>query len=313
MSIYEKYPNSIFLRKLTQASHHFDTPNRLQELFSYLDGLEDSSFGTSLDADPDSRIWEMMVAKILKSSGFNPTSSDSGPDFHVIHDGKNVFVEAICPTTGQDGLPNSVPPLKMAGLKPSLVAPILHHDDDADEPLGKAQRSPIDSMLLRICAAMRDKKAVFKKYLEDGIVSPSDSCVIAISSTKLGWGGGLQPRLGITATLGHGRTYALFDQGSGGAVKEGFELKNEVLKANQSAVGTLAFLDDDNSMISGVLYSDASFSSLTFDLFGETVFIHNPKATQPVPLGIMRCLHEIWTIRCLDDSVWKSYELKRPT
>ena len=60
MSLYEKYPNSKFLKETFKSS--LGLPEILEDLFSYLDGLEDSHFGSQLDHDCEARIWEMMVA-----------------------------------------------------------------------------------------------------------------------------------------------------------------------------------------------------------------------------------------------------------
>jgi hypothetical protein len=53
----------------------------------------------------------MMLAKILRSEGYEPKSTDHGPDFAVEKDGKRVFIEAICPGPGDEGNANSVPPI----------------------------------------------------------------------------------------------------------------------------------------------------------------------------------------------------------
>jgi hypothetical protein len=111
MNIFEKYPSSIFLKGLPEDSDFFPLRERIVELFRFLDGLEDPHFEQELDRDANARLWEMMVAKILKFEGYEPKSTDHGPDFVVEKDGRRIFIEAICPGPGDEGNPNSVPPI----------------------------------------------------------------------------------------------------------------------------------------------------------------------------------------------------------
>jgi len=290
MSIFDKYPRSSFLSELTASPHVIDIAHRIAELFSALDGLEDPNFGAELDADPQSRIWEMMVSKILKDSGFPVLGSNGdGPDFTVFHRGKKIVVEAICPTHGEDGLPDSVPPLF---------------------PGPDYQEVPIDQMLLRIRGAIRDKKLVFDRYRAKGIISSDDLCVIAISSSKIDRARGYSPCLGVTATIGHGGPYAVFDSRTKECIKEGFLLKENVRKANGSLVDTLPFLDDGNASIAGILYSEASVYSLNYDLTEETYFIHNPKAPHCIPAQTFKVGHELWTVLSTGGDAWATYSTK---
>jgi hypothetical protein len=95
MTIFEKYPNSEFLRGLSADTEFFPLRERIVELFRFLDGLEDPHFEQQLDRDAHARLWEMMLAKILKSAGYELKSADHGPDFVIEKDGKRIFIEAI--------------------------------------------------------------------------------------------------------------------------------------------------------------------------------------------------------------------------
>jgi hypothetical protein len=289
MTIHSKYPNSSFLSTLT--GHLIDLPQRVADLFCALDGLEDSNFSTALDADPLARIWEMMVATILKESGLTVFSSGGiGPDFTTVNHSKKIVVEAICATPGEDGRPDSVPPLV---------------------PRPDFQKVPVDQLLLRIRSAIHDKKQVLDRYRETGVISSEDLCVIAISSSKLSQARSCVPCLGVTATLGYGGPYAVFDSRTAEKIEEGLLLKENVRKVNNSLVDTLAFLDDSNSMIAGILYSDASMYSLNFALTEATYFIHNPKAQQCVLPGTFKVGHELWTILSTEGDCWKTYDITR--
>jgi hypothetical protein len=288
MNIFEKYPNSTFLKGLPDDSDFFPLRERIVELFRFLDGLEDSHFEQELDQDANARLWEMMVAKILKLEGYEPKSTDHGPDFVVEKDGKRVFIEAICPGPGDERNPNSVPPIVYG-------API-------------AQEVPVAQIVLRIRSALEEKKRKYTQYLEEGIVSASDVCIIAVSSSKLSPRANLWPPAIMRATHGLGNRYVVFGQGEA-VVGEGIESCESIPKVNGQEIDTKFFLSEDNSLISAVLYSDCSFFSLVFDLFDESMIIHNPKAYVPLLQGFFKRIKEIWTICCHDDSEWRAYRI----
>jgi hypothetical protein len=289
MNIFEKYPNSIFLKELPEDSDLFPLRERIAELFCFLDGLEDPHFEQELDRDVQARLWEMMVARILKFEGHEPKSTNYGPDFLVENDGKRIFTEAICPGPGDESNPNSVPPIVYGA------------------PIAKAV--PVAQIVLRIRSALEGKKRKYEQYLAEGIVSPNDVCVIAVSSSKLSPRANLWPPAIMRATHGSGNPYVIFGQGEG-VVGEGIESCESIPKVNGQEIDTRFFLSEDNSLISAVLYSDSSFFSLVFDLLGESMIIHNPKARVPLPQGFIKRIKEIWTICCHGGLEWRAYRIR---
>jgi hypothetical protein len=290
MNIFEKYPKSEFLQALPDDSDLFPLRERIIDLFGFLNGLEDPHFGQELDQDPYARLWEMMLAKILKVEGYEPTSAPHGPDFVVEMASKRVFVEAICPGPGVEGNPNSVAPIVYG-------API-------------AQDIPISQIVLHVRSALEEKRRKYVQYLAQGIVSESDICIIAVNSSKIGFGraSGLWPPAIMRATHGLGSPYVIFGQGEG-IVGEGIESRPSIPKITGPDIDTTFLLSEANSLISGVLYSDCSFFSAGFDLFGASMFLHNPKARVPVNLGFTKRMEEIWTVCCSDGSRCRAYKL----
>jgi hypothetical protein len=288
MDIFEKYPNSTFLRLLPDDSDLFPLRARIGELFRSLDGLEDGHFEQQLDLDPYARLWEMMLATILTAHGYKPKSSEHGPDFVVERDGGRIFLEAICPGPGDESNPNSVPPIIYG-------APEM-------------QEVPTDKIVLRLCHALAEKKARYIQYRDQGIVSETDACVIAISSSRIGRTSGLWPPTIMRATHGLGNPYVDFDKDAG-PVAEGIESRSSIQKINRTSVDSKFFASGENGVIAGVLYSDCSVFSLPFDLFGQSLLLHNPKARVPIPVGFVQRVPEIWTICCDDASYWRSYQI----
>jgi hypothetical protein len=119
----------------------------------------------------------------------------------------------------------------------------------------------------------------------------------------------LWPPAIMRATHGFGNSYVLFGQGEG-VVGEGIESCENIQKVNGQEIDTRFFLSEDNSLISAVLYSDCSFFSLVFDLFDESMIIHNPKARVPLPQEFSARIKEIWTICCHGGSEWRAYRIK---
>jgi hypothetical protein len=290
MNIFEKYPNREFLRGLPDDSEFFPLRERIIDLFQFLDGLEDPHFGHELDRDPHARLWEMMLAKILHIAGHEVTSAPRGPDFVVERGAARIFVEAICPGPGDEGRPNSVPPMVYG-------API-------------AQDVPVDSIVLRIRGALEEKRRKYADYLAQGVISEVDGCIIAVNPSKLlSQASGLWPPAIMRATHGLGNPYVIFGQGEG-AVGEGIEARVSIPKVNGPAIDTTFLLSDANDFISAVLYSDCSFFSLDFDLWGKSMFVHNPKARVPLPLGFLKSVREVWTVCCHGGPGWKAYEIE---
>ena len=112
----------------------------------------------------------------------------------------------------------------------------------------------------------------------------------------------------MRATHGLGNPYVIFGRGEG-VVSEGIESCKSIQKVNGEEIDTSFFLSEDNSLISAVLYSGCSCFSLPFDLFEESMLIHNPKARVPLPLGFIKRMEDIWTICSHDNLQWRAYRI----
>ena len=83
----------------------------------------------------------------------------------TLGNGTRVWIEATCATPGAPGLPDSVP-------APQYAQP--------GQPAVVTER-PTEQMALRIRNALATKEAVFRGYLNAGIVAPTDVLAIAIN------------------------------------------------------------------------------------------------------------------------------------
>jgi hypothetical protein len=113
------------------------------------------------------RNWEMLLARHLDALGYKVNNvSKEGPDFWIEHEGKKIWIEAICPT------PQSIPQHWLEHPKPG--SPIKVHD------------VPHNEVLLRWTAAVKEKREKLEIYLRKKIVGTNDAYVIAVNGCQLG-------------------------------------------------------------------------------------------------------------------------------
>ena len=105
------------------------------------------------------RWFEMYLTVSLLREGFHVKCPKPGPDIRLDLNGRHVWIEAVCATSGEKGRPASIP----------------------DLPLGHAADVPMDSYVLRVSSSLRDKAKKFEQYIQDGDVSQRDLVVIAIN------------------------------------------------------------------------------------------------------------------------------------
>lgn len=287
MGLYEKYPNSKFLKKTLKSS--FGLPKILEDLFSYLDGLEDTHFDSQLDQDCEARIWEMMVAKMLRLSGFELKSSDVGPDFTIETQEARINVEAVCPGTGDPKNINAVPEIEFG--------------------TDKTQKIPEKIIATRLTNAISSKKNAYIKHLESSHVNPKDRFIIAVGMIKLQLGRNLWPPMILRTTLGMGNSYAMFSADPDIETKQGIEHRGSVQKTNDAEVSTELFLQEDYNIVTGILFSEASPFTLGFNLYEGALVVHNPLSLNPLTTGLFKDCEDIWTIKCAGEDMWKPFRM----
>ena len=162
--------------KLGLADSHFEKSILLQSGYSY-----------------EQRLSELLVFDYLRNNGFTSlSSSNKGPDFRAEKDGQVYWFEVITPSPS----PPKPPMLDMwehLNNKSRMLNP------NSDDKNAESQRA-----LLKITGAVKEKNDKFNGYLEDGLVSETDVCVIIINDTLLAMDE--VPMYGITAQLVTGQS-----------------------------------------------------------------------------------------------------------
>lgn len=254
--------------------------------------LKDTKFDIDFTDGRDehfySYIWEMLLAAHLKSIGIEIESSDEGPDFKVNLNGQTTWIEAICPSP--EGIPRQ-------WLEPRSIR---------ENP--RVFNVPHQEMLLRWTSSLKEKKekllgrAVIDKksnkkkwipgYLEKGIVSATDSYVIAISSSRLGFGTDLlhygisQLPFAVEAAFPVGPIEIVFNKHSLEALEQRHSHRPTIKKPTGAEVPTDSFLNSNYEHVSAILGSPAGVNAVCGDK-SPIVVVHNPLAVNKLPTQVL--------------------------
>lgn len=184
----------------------------------------------------------------------------AGPDILIEHGKDKIWIEAIAPTSGSQDNPDQVP-----GLKFGVVTQV-----------------PGDQIILRYSSAISAKyENKYYEYLNKGIISPSDSYVIAINSCNIEITTVLpnsEPPLIFKTVFPVGYRKITDDIKTKKRIWNGFEPRYSIKKATGVEIPTDLFLDQKYSKLSGILYSGVGVRKIYNRMGEDFVFIHNPLA-----------------------------------
>jgi hypothetical protein len=143
-------------------------------------------------------------------------------------------------------------------------------------------------MTLRIRNALSVKEAVFRRYLQGGIVGKSDVLVVAVNIHQLG-GSADMDDLMMRSLYGVGDPFLTIDGQTGRVVDRGHQQVAQISKvATGAAVGVQPFIDESMSHISAVVGSRADVVNLPGRLGDDLALFPNPTARIRWPDGALR-------------------------
>jgi type I restriction enzyme S subunit len=215
-----------------------------------------------------------MLYDHLRNLGFQPCSSEKGPDFRIVHQEQVIWIEAVTPS------PEDIPP---SYLKPPNKWQVTVGELPDEEPL------------LRWTAALSAKRARLQSYKKGGIIGENDCTIIAVNSCRLhDWRrndcGSSGFPFAVEAVFPIGRRAAPVTpegQPDGATVNiPRYEVRNPKGKL----VSTDSFCNPQYANVSALLgcyhkptvnpdYQKTGKISLTM--------VHNPLAAVPLPRGIL--------------------------
>ncbi|KHS74972.1 hypothetical protein QT13_03635 [Pectobacterium brasiliense] len=137
-------------------------------------GCADSQFFAELGSanvnKSTQRLGEMLLFERLEHAGYRPEPSSGGwgPDFRIQQDGKQICLELITPSTGDDVRINE-----------------LFASHDPLNPCPEAATELRQRTLLRMTGAIAEKLIKYEGYLRDGVVGPQDVLVIVVNDALL--------------------------------------------------------------------------------------------------------------------------------
>lgn len=258
-------------------------------------GLADPKFVVELTSGSDSKFWscvsEALLAERLRDKTFPARStSGQGPDLLVMNGCRKVWIEAICPE------PVGVPETWL-NIEP-----------------GKVGNFPHQEILLRWTSAVKEKAEKLlgsadgkvKGYIEKGVVAADDAYVIAINGCRLRHGP-FSALLGISqfpfaaeAVFPIGPYQLQINRETLKVVERGHQVRFHIEKPNGALVPTSTFLDARFGAVSAIWAVELNGSSVVGNR-ELTVVVHNPLATNPVPLGFLSADEEYVAVKSGDD------------
>jgi len=264
-------------KQFPAAPHYKASIIALWEKYASL-GLPNAHFVSELASGKNEavlqRVWEMMLARHLDALGYKVTTSDEGPDFRIDHEGKTVWIEAICPE------PKGIPQDWLEGPKPGEF---------------KVGDVPHKEVLLRWTAAIKEKRNKLESYRKKGIVMADDVYVIAVNGCQLGamplQHGVSQSPYALEAVYPAGPIAIPVNRDTGAFGKPFVSHRPKIENAKGGTVPTTVFLDKANAGVSAVVAFSKDRSEhalLPLDV------VHNHFARAPLPNQILGPETEEW-------------------
>ena len=135
-----------------------------QEMWQKFATWADPNFPEQFSQHVHPRFWEMYLGVCLLENNFQlvPKKSSDGPDYHILLNGKNLWIEATAPEAGSGN---------------DAVPSIFEHD--------KFHPVPEDKIILRFTNAIAEKLKKREEYLKKRIIDANDAYVIALNGVGI--------------------------------------------------------------------------------------------------------------------------------
>lgn len=256
----------------------------VDSLWSLYYDLADRTCRTNARNDFLARFWEMYLAVTLRERGFELTKvGDEGPEFYFLCKGRKVWVEAVVPGPGdkeEDRVPDyfSREVTKIGGEKIEIMV-----------------ETPVEKIILRFTNALDNKRIMYKKARDKGIIAPDDLYILAINSRGIPYASHwhtMDIPYFIQAIIPFGNQVLLWDTKTGEIDKTFYQKRENVIKATGEpvSVSTTAFLSPEFSFVSAVLHSGVYCFNHSATMGDEFNIFHNPSAAHPLdPSAFLWC------------------------
>lgn len=246
-----------------------DLHERIETMWQAYEPYADPDFPQGFARDVDGRFWEMYLGCTLLDAGCTllpvvaRQRAGGQPDLCVIEQDHRIWIEAITPDEGAPG--------------PDQIARPIPFNEG-----GGLHAAPIRQAQLRASSAFWTKAQKITSYIEQGVITPDDIRIIAISASRFGVYVDEQPLPLIMTTLFPiGDAYITINRMTGEVIDQGYHAA-PVIQRQRNPVPRTAFLDERFSDISGVIWSRVGLGNLSRQTRPIT-YVHNPLAQVPLP------------------------------
>ena len=224
------------------------------------------------------RWFEMYLTVSLIRTGISIECRKPGPDLLVMIDERRVWIEAVCAGKGQLEKPDSVPEIETG----------IVHD------------VPIRQYVVRLRSSLKEKERKFRKYVNDGIVTPEDLAVVAINAGGIPYLGADMDECIKRSVYGIGDMIVSLERGSGRRVGVGRANRISVFKSSGAPVGVQSFTDGSMAHISAILGSSENAFNLREERGQGFILYPNLTAVSQWPDGLVPLGRE-WAFKETDD------------
>lgn len=236
------------------------------DLWSDFQPFADQHFSREFPIRTHERWFEMYLTVSLIRAGHQIDCPKPGPDILLEVDGRRIWVEAVCATSGKQGLPDSV----------------------QKQQIGQVLPEPTDQYVLRIRNSLEAKQKKYLRYIKNGIVACGDVVVVAINIYQVyGYDPYIEDHM-KRSLYGIGDVVVRFDKSTQSVSGDGHQQVVEIRKSSGAGVGVQPFTDNSIEHVSAVLASHASAFNQPPQLGGDLVSYPNLTAENAWPAGVLQ-------------------------
>ena len=270
----------------------FDPPCEMaraqcEDLWTDFRCLADSNFKREFAINTHQRWFEMYLTVSLIRAGHQVECPKPGPDVLLQVNDQRIWVEAVCATSGKQGLPESVRP----------------------PAFGQLTQEPVEQYVLRIRIALDEKQRKYRTYIQDGIVSGDDVTCVAIDVYDVY---GIDPYVDKhmkNSLYGVGDQPVELPRRTGGIVDSGHGHVASIRKSSGADVPVEPFIDNSLKHVSAVLASHMDAFNRPSRLGDDFVLYPNLTAKNPWPQSVLNVGKE-WSFEESDDE-WNGTLIQR--
>ena len=237
-----------------------------EELWNEYRSFADPNFLEEFSLHTHQRWFEMYLTVSLIRAGLNVECSKlkkrGAPDVLITDDDRKIWIEAVCPTAGTEGKPDSVPSYSAHGENPV------------------AKYVPQNQIVMRLLSSLKDKSCKYKHYRDCGVVDKDDVLAVAINVHDIPYAcldneENSMPDPMMTGLYGLGNPCVSVDRNTMEVVDYHNTQLCSIKKSSGKKIGVQPFIDGSMPQISAVLKSRSDMVNLPQHLGDDLVLFPN--------------------------------------